>query len=70
MRTALRVALQIGAAFLKLMAGQTAAILHDTEMRLVDEIREASLFALNRRRGEIDDAPFALDVVDAVTLRA
>jgi hypothetical protein len=43
-RIALLVALQIGAAFFKAMAGQTTAILKDAEMRLMDEIREASLF--------------------------
>src|SRR5215813_4753703 len=56
LRIALLVALQIGATFFKVMAGQTTAILQDAEMRLVDEIREASLFALNRRPGEIDEA--------------
>jgi hypothetical protein len=30
------------------------AILQEAEMRLIDEIREASPFALDRRRGEID----------------
>ncbi len=45
LRIALLVALQIGAAFLKVMAGQTTAIFQDAEMRLMDEIREASLFA-------------------------
>ena len=43
LRIALLVALQIGAAFLKVMAGQTAAIFQDAEMRLMDERREASL---------------------------
>src|SRR5262245_39953547 len=69
-RIALLVALQIGAAFFKAMAGQTTAILQDAEMRLMDEIREASPFAPDRRRGEIDDPPLALDIVDAVTFRA
>ena len=69
-RIALFVALQIRAAFFKAMAGQTTATLQDAEMRLMDEIREASLFALDRRRGEIDDPPFALDIVNAVAFRA
>jgi hypothetical protein len=69
-RIALLVALQIGATFFKVMAGQTTAILQDAEMRLMDEIREASLFALDRRRGEIDEPPLAPDIVDAVTFRA
>ena len=69
-RIALLVALQIGAAFFKVVAGQTTAILQDAEMRLMDEIREASLFALDRRRREIDDPPFAPDIVDAVAFRA
>ena len=69
-RIALLVALQIGAAFFKVMAGQTTAILQDAEMRLMDEIREASLFALDRRRGEIDEPPLAPDIVDAVAFRA
>ena len=56
LRIALLVALQIGGAFFKLMAGQTPAIFQDAdaltytdrlEMRLMNEIREASLFALD-----------------------
>ena len=56
LRIALLVALQIGAAFFKAMAGQTPAIFQDAdaltytdrlEMRLMNEIREASLFALD-----------------------
>ena len=79
LRIALLVALQIGAGFFKVMAGQTTAILQDAyaltypdrlEVRLVDEIREASSFAVDRRRGEIDDPPFALDIVNAVAFRA
>ena len=79
LRIALLVALQIGAAFFQAVAGQTTAILQDAnaltypdrlEVRLMDEIREASLFAVDRNRGEIDDPPFALDIVDAVAFRA
>ena len=79
LRIALLVALQIGAGFFKAMAGQATAILQDAyaltypdrlEMRLMDEIREASVFALDRRRGEIDETPFAPDIVDAVAFRA
>ena len=70
LRIALLVALQIGAAFLEVMAGQTTAILQDAEMRLMHEIREASLFVLDRRRGEIDEPPLAPDLIDAVTFRA
>ena len=79
LRIALLVALQIGAVFFKVMAGQTTAILQDAyaltypdrlEMRLMDEIREASLLALDRWRGEIDYPPFALDIVNAVASRA
>src|SRR2546425_1143429 len=68
LRIALLVALQIGAAFFKVMAGQTTAILQNAQMRLMDEIREASPFALDRRRGEIDEPPLA-PIVDAVTFR-
>jgi hypothetical protein len=70
LRIALLVALQIGATFFKVMAGQTTAILQDAEMRLMDEIREASLFALDRKREEIDYPPFALDIVNAVAFCA
>jgi hypothetical protein len=79
LRIALLVALEIGGAFFKVMAGQTTAILQDPyaltypdrlEMRLMDEIREAPLFALRRKRGEIDYPPFALDIVNAVAFRA
>jgi len=69
-RIALLVALQIGAALLKGMAGQTPAIFHDAKVRLMDKIREASLFALNRWRGEIDEPALPPDIVDAVTFRA
>ena len=78
LRIASLVALQIGGAFFKVMAGQTTAIFQDAyaltytdrlEMRLMDEICEASLFALDRKRGEIDDLPFALDIVNAVAFR-
>src|SRR4029078_7232122 len=54
----------------KVVAGQATVILHDAEMRPVDEVREASLFGLNRRRSEINEPPPALDIVGAVTLRA
>jgi hypothetical protein len=67
---ALLVVLQIGPVLLKVMAGQTTTVLHDAEMRLMDEICEASLFALDRRRREIDEPPLAPDIVDAVTFRA
>ena len=69
-RIALLVALQIGTAFFKAMAGQTTAILQNAEMRLMDEIPEAPLLALDRRRREIDYPPFALAIVNAVTFRA
>ena len=60
LRIALLVALQIGGAFFKIMACQTTAILQDPyaltypdrlEMRLMDEIREAPLFALRPKAG-------------------
>ena len=79
LRTALFIALQIGGAILKFMAGQTPAIFQDAdaltythrlEMRLMNEIREGSLFALDQKRGKIDDTPFALDIVYAVAFRA
>jgi hypothetical protein len=70
LRIALLVALEVGAGFFKLMAGQTTAVLQDAEMRLMDEVREASLFARDRSRGEIDDPPFALNIIDAVAFRA
>ena len=70
LRIALLVALQIGAASFKVMAGQATTILQNAEMRPVDEIREASLFDPDRRRGEIDEPPLAPDLVDAVTFRA
>ena len=66
LRIALLVALQIGPALFKDMAGQTAAILQDAyaltypdrlEMRLMDEIREASLFALDRRGEKLTTRP-------------
>ena len=71
-RIALLVALQIGAAFFKVMAGQTTAILQDAEMRLMDEIRETSLRRLDPdlERGKINQPPLAPDIVDAVTFRA
>jgi hypothetical protein len=79
LRIASFVALQIRGVSFKVMAGQTTAIFQDAnaltyanrlEVRLMDEIREASLFALDRKRGEIDDPPFAPDVVNAVAFRA
>src|SRR5262245_26357460 len=72
LRIALLVALQIGrglfarSGFFKNMAGQTPAILEDAnaltdpdrlEVRFMDEIGEAALLALDRRGGEIDEAP-------------
>jgi hypothetical protein len=56
LRTALLIALQIEGAFFNFMAGQTPAIFQDAdaltytdrlEMRLMNEFREASLFALD-----------------------
>ena len=79
LRIALLVALEIGAAFFKVMAGQTTPIFQEAyaltypdclEMRLMDEIREASLFALDGKRGEIDHPSFALDIVNAVAFGA
>src|SRR5262245_14242952 len=70
LRIALLVALQIGAASFKVMAGQTTTILHEPEMRPVNEIREASQFALDRRRGEIDEPSLGPAIVDAMTFRA
>ena len=67
---ALLIALQIGAAFFEGMTGQAAAIFQNAEMRLMDEIGEAPLLRLDLGRGEIDQPPFALDIVDAVTFRA
>ena len=67
---ALLVALQIGAAFFEVMAGQTAAIFQCAEMRFMDELREASPFRLGRRLREIDEPPLALDIVNAVAFRA
>ena len=69
-RITLLVALQIWAAPFNAMAGLAAALLQDAEMRLMDEMREAPLFALGRGNGEIDDPPFAPDIVDAVAFRA
>ena len=54
----------------KRMAGQTPAILHWAEMRLMDERREASLFARDRCRGEIDDPALVLEIVNAMAFRA
>jgi hypothetical protein len=79
LRIALLVALEVAVAFFKDMAGQTAAILDNPytltdpnglEMRLMDKIREASMFALDGKRGEIDHPPLSLDIVDAVAFRA
>ena len=67
---ALLVALEIGAVLFKAVAGQAAAIVHDAHMRLVDEIREAPLFALDRDRGEIDHPRLAPDIVNAVAFCA
>jgi hypothetical protein len=53
-RIAVLIALQIRATFLKVMAGQAAAILQEAEMRLMDEIREASLLRLDLGRGKIN----------------
>ena len=47
MRIALLVALQIGAAFFEVVAGQTTAIFHYVEMRFMGERREASPFCLS-----------------------
>src|SRR5262245_13420868 len=69
LRIALLVALQIGAASFKGMAGEATAILHDAEMRPVDEIRETSLFALDRGLSEVDEPSPAPTIVDAVTFR-
>src|SRR5262245_15421765 len=76
---ALLITLQIGRTFLEDMAGQATAILQDAyaltdpdrlEMRLVDEIGEASPLAVGRRGREIDDAPFVFYIVNAVAFRA
>ena len=71
-RIALFVALQIGAAFLKIMAVQTTTILglQGAEMRLMDKFREAALLALDRRSGEIDGTAFAWNIIDAVAFCA
>src|SRR5262245_2776188 len=84
-RIALVIALQIGRGlfarrgFFEDMAGQATAIFQDAyaltdpdrlEMRLMDEIGEASPFAFGRRGREIDDAPPAFHVVNAVAFRA
>jgi hypothetical protein len=68
-RIPLLVALEIRAALFEVMAGQTTAVLQHAEMRLMDEIRESSLLALDRRRGKINEPPFAPDIVDAVAFR-
>src|SRR5690606_22100729 len=60
----------IGATFFKIMAGQTTAVLQDTEVWLMDEIREAPLFAAYRKRREVDDPPFARDSVNTVAFCA
>ena len=70
MRIVLLIALQIRASFFKVMASQTTVISDDAEMRLVDETREASPCHCDGERREIDDPSFALEVVDAVALRA
>jgi hypothetical protein len=70
LRIALLVALQIGPALLKVMAGQAAATVQDAEMRLMDEIREASLLRLEPGRGKVDQPPSALDIIDAMAFRA
>ena len=69
-RIALLVALQIRAAFFDGVAAQATAIVHRAKMRLMDEIREAALFARDRSLREIDDPSIALDVVNAVALCA
>ena len=69
-RIALLVALQIGAAFFKVMAGQATAILQHAEMRLMDEIREPPQLCLDLGWGEIDEPSLAPDTVDAMAFRA
>ena len=69
-RIALFVALQIGAVFFEVVACQTPAIFQGAEVRLMDESRKALLFPLGRGLREIDDPPLALEVVNAVALRA
>src|SRR5690606_13075738 len=72
LRISLFVAFQIRATLLEVMAGQATAIpvFQGAEMRLMDEFCEAALLALERGWGEIDDTPFARDVIDTVTFRA
>ena len=70
LRITVLVALQIGASLLKVMTGQTAAIVQDAEVRLMDEIREASLLRLEPGRRKIDQPPPALDIIDAMAFRA
>jgi hypothetical protein len=69
-RITLLVALQIGAILFEVVASQATAIVQDSEMRLMDKIREAPEFAFDRRWREIDDPAFARDLVDAVAFRA
>src|ERR687892_321449 len=52
------------------MTAQTAAMLQDAEMRLMDKTREASLFERDRRGREIDHPAFASDIVNAMAFRA
>ena len=77
-RIALLIALEIGSALFKNVTGQTSAIFNDAypltdpnrlKMRLMNEVREASSFVLDRKGGEIDHAPFAPEIVDAVAFR-
>ena len=41
LRVAVLIAFQVGAAFFQAMTGQAAAVIHDAEMRFMDEMREA-----------------------------
>lgn len=69
-RLALLVAFQIWPSLIELMARETAAPLHDAEMRFVSETREVPLLAGYRGRGEIDNSSSAGNVVHAMAFRA
>jgi hypothetical protein len=70
LRVPLFVAFQIGSGFFEPMAGEAAAVFHYAKMWLMNEMREAALFALGGRRREVDESPFPLDIVQAVAFRA
>ena len=70
LRVVLFVTLYVGAFLFQVVAGQTATIVHDAEMRFMNEVCELPLFCLDRGWREIDQPPLSLHGVNAVTFCA